>query len=258
MSAVLCRQDGAIATVTLNRPERLNALDSNAWLKLAQTFQRLDADETLRCIVLRGAGNKAFAAGADIEAFAAERSGPAQARRYGETVEEALQSLTNCRHPVVAMIQGACVGGGLVLAACCDLRLASRSARFGAPLNRLGMSMPARELAILFSLAGLGGAMEILLEGRIFDAARAEKLGLVHRVYADDRIESEVYGLAQRIADGAPLVARLHKKIIRRLGLGAPLSEAEIAEGLKLLASEDYREGVRAFLAKEKPRFSGR
>lgn len=255
---VLVRQDGAVATLTLNRPDRLNALDLATWRLLGDEMRRLDGDDSLRAVVLRGAGDKAFASGADIAAFPVERSTVGEARHYGQTMQRALDAISGCRHPTVALIEGVCVGGGLEIAACCDLRICGRSSRFGVPINRLGLTMAYGELAALLDLAGPSATREILLEGRVFDAEHALRIGLVTRVMEDAAVETEAYATARRIAEGAPLVARWHKKFIRRLGDRRPLSNEEFDESYAAVGTEDYREGVRAFLEKRRPRFSGR
>lgn len=251
-------RDGAIATVTLNNPERLNALTKAMWTGLGAAMRQLSGDDGLRCIVLRGAGEKAFAAGADISEFATERAHSAQARHYGELIHETMQAVARCRHPTVAMIHGACVGGGLEIAAMCDLRICGESSRFGIPINRLGLTMAYGELQGLLALVGRAVALEILLEGRVFGAQEALQKRLVNRVVPDANVEEEAYALARRIAEGAPLVARWHKKFIERLTVTAQLSDAEWDEGFACFDTEDYRTGVDAFLRKEKPRFQGR
>ena len=257
-SAILIDRREAVATVTLNRPERLNALDLASWRRLAEIAGELGADAGLRCIVLRGAGGKAFAAGADISAFERERADMEQARLYGEALHGAMLALQRCRHPIVAMIGGVCVGGGLELAASCDIRICSRSSRFGVPIKLLGLTMAYGELKALMDLVGPAGALEILLEGRIFDAERALALGLVNRVVADEELESETAATVARICEGAPLAARWHKKFVRRLLEPRPLAREELEEGFASVATEDYQTGVRAFLAKERPEFRGR
>jgi enoyl-CoA hydratase len=254
---ILVRRQGSAATIVLNRPERLNALDLASWLRLAEIAGELDRDEGLRCILIRGAGEKAFAAGADISAFARERGTIEQARIYGEAMHTALRAVAECRHPTVAMIRGVCVGGGLELASVCDLRIAGQSSRFGAPIKQLGLTMSYRELKGLIEIVGKAGALEILLEGQISGPERALQMGLVNRVVPDHRLEAEAAEAVARIAEGAPLVARWHKKFVRRLLDPRPLSEAELEEGFASIETEDYRIGVEAFLAKRKPHFTG-
>jgi enoyl-CoA hydratase/carnithine racemase len=255
---ILIGRDGAIATVTLNRPDKLNALNREMWAGLGDTMRRLSANDALRCIVLRGAGGKAFAAGADIAEFATERANARQAKLYGQLIHDTMQAVAQCRHPTVALIEGACVGGGLEIAAMCDMRVCGVSSRFGVPINKLGLTMAYGELAGLLALAGRAVTLEILLEGRVFDADEAYRKGLVNRVVADDQVEAESYALAQRIADGAPLVARWHKQFIERLTVRADIAPEEWDTGFACFDTDDYRTGVQAFLAKTKPKFGGR
>ena len=155
-------------------------------------------------------------------------------------------------------LKGICVGGGLEIAASCDLRICGESSRFGAPINQLGLVMAHAELRGLLGLVGRATALEILLEGRVFRAQEAKEKGLVTRVVPDEKVEEEAYASARRIAEGAPLVARWHKKFARRLADPRPLTEAEIDEGFACFGTQDFRIGYRAFLAKSKPEFRGR
>ena len=255
---ILVERDGAIVTVVLNRPEKLNAMTKGMWQRLGQVMTELDADESLRCIVLRGAGGRAFSPGNDIGEFETARSNPEQAKAYGEVLHVALKAVADCRHPTLALIEGICVGGGLEMAALCDLRICGESSRFGVPINRLGLVMAYPEIAGLQALVGKAATLEILLEGRVFDAAEAKDKGLVTRVVSDDRVEAEAFETAKRIAAGAPLVARWHKAFLRRLEDPAPLTEAELDEGYACYGTEDFRIGYKAFLAKQTPAFKGR
>jgi len=207
---------------------------------------------------VRGAGEKSFSPGNDIAEFATERADKAQAIEYGRVMHATATALLECRHPLVAQIHGICVGGGLEIAAMCDLRICGAGSRFGAPIKNLGLVMAYPEMAALVRLVGAPVALEILLEGRIFDAAEAKDKGLVTRVVADDRVAEEARASAERIAEGAPLVARWHKKFARRLADPRPLDAAELDEGFDCFDSEDFRIGYAAFLAKQKPRFVGR
>jgi enoyl-CoA hydratase len=255
---ILVERDGAIATVVLNRPEKLNALTRPMWKQLGDTFAGLCSDDSVRVIVIRGAGTKAFAPGNDISEFATERSNVDQARSYGEDMRRTIEAIGNCRHPVVAQIHGICVGGGLEIAGLADIRICGESSRFGVPINKLGLVMAFAEIRSLIALAGEANALEILLEGRVFDAREAKEKGLVTRVVPDAEVEAEARATARRIADGAPLVARWHKKFARRLRDAKPLSAAEYDEGFACFGTEDFREGYRAFLAKQKPEFKGK
>jgi enoyl-CoA hydratase len=255
---VQTEREGAVATVVLNAPDKLNALSKAGWTELARVMRDLSSDESLRCVILRGAGSAAFAAGADITEFPQVRANGAQGREYGDLIHAAMQEVGQCTHPTVALIQGVCVGGGLEVALMCDLRIASETSRFGIPVNRLGLTMGYGELEGLLAVVGPAVALEILLEGRVFDAREALAKGLVHRIVPEPGVEGEAYASAARIAAGAPLVARWHKRFIRRLSTETRLSDAEWQEGFACFDTEDYREGLRAFLAKVPPQFKGR
>ncbi|MFQ5675119.1 MAG: enoyl-CoA hydratase/isomerase family protein [bacterium] len=255
---ILLKREGPLATIVLNRPEKLNALTKSMWQKLAETFVSLSRDDDLRCIIIRGAGGRAFSPGNDIKEFEKERNNVEAARAYGTVMCETLRAIESCKHPVIAMIQGVCVGGGLEIASVCDLRICAESSRFGIPVNRLGLVMSLRELRGLANLVGRAAALEILLEGEIFGAARAREMGLVNRVVADDLLEQEVEKTAARIVKGAPLVARWHKQFINRLADPTPLSEQEMDEGYACFGTEDFQIGYRAFLEKTEPKFKGR
>ena len=179
---------GHIAAVVLNRPDKLNAMDKSMWLALGSAIDDLSAADSVRCIVLRGAGERAFCAGADIGEFENERSNSAQAADYGRTIESAVASLSRCRHPLVAQIQGVCVGGGLLIASLCDIRICGESSRFGVPVKNLGLVEAYAELAPLVRLAGPDIALEILLEGRVFGAQEAKDKRLVTRVVDDSQV----------------------------------------------------------------------
>jgi enoyl-CoA hydratase/carnithine racemase len=257
---VLVARDGAVATVTLHNPEKLNALTLAMWQGVKRVMHELSSEDAIRCVVLRGAGDRAFAAGADIAEFARVRDNAAQGRVYHrEHVHGALQAVGECRHPTLAMIHGPCVGGGLEIACACDLRISGESGRFGVPINRLGFPIAYDELAALLPLVGRAVALEILVEGRVWTAEEAVAKRLVTRVVPDADLEKEAYASAQRIADGAPLVARWHKKFVRRLtARPEPLTQAEIDANFTYFETEDYRIGYDAFMSRTKPEFKGR
>jgi len=249
---------GAVATVVLDNPGKLNALPLAGWAELARVMRALSDDDGVRCVVIRGAGDKAFCAGADIAELPGTRGDAAGARDYGAVANEALDAVAECRHPTVAAVRGACTGGGLEVACACDIRIAAASSRFGIPINRLGHVLGYSEMKQLLAVAGPELMLEILLEARILDAEEAGRRGLVGRVVADAELDATVAATVQRIASGAPLANRTTKRFLRRLSDPAPLSAAELDEANRICDSEDYAEGLRAFLAKEKPGFKGR
>ena len=251
-------RDGPVATVVLDRPAKLNALTKSMWRDLGAAVAALSADDGVRCIVIRGAGEKAFSPGNDIGEFATTRANKSQAIAYGAVMHGTARALAACRHPLVAQIHGICVGGGLEIAALCDLRICGAGSRFGAPIKNLGLVMAYAEMAPLVDLVGRAVTLELLLEGRILDATEALAKGLVTRVVPDAEVAVEARATAERIAEGAPLVARWHKKFARRLADPRPLSAAEEDECFDCFDTEDFREGYAAFLAKRKPKFEGR
>lgn len=241
----------------LDRPQHHNVLDRDGWHAFAEAFEELSADNGLRAVTVRGAGGRAFSAGSDIGAFGAQRETREDVRLYSRAITSAMEAVSGCRHPTVAIIEGICVGGGLEIAACCDLRVCGESSRFGAPIHRLGLTMSYDELHPLLTLLGPGPLLEILLTGELIDSERALATGLVHRVWPDGSVVKEGSALVDRIVAGAPLVNRWHKKFIRRLLEGGAISAEERAEVHEAFETWDYREGRSAFLEKRAPRFRG-
>jgi enoyl-CoA hydratase/carnithine racemase len=250
------RADG-VATVAIARPEKHNALTSEMWIGLRAAFETVAADGSVRVVVLRGAGSRAFCVGADIGEFEQTRADKAQAVAYAELVHGSVRAIEDCPHPTIAAIEGLCVGGGVELAAACDLRFASSSSRFGVPIKRLGLTVDYPELDGLKRLVGASSALEILYEGRIFGADEALQKGLVNRVVADAAFAEELAAAVGRIASGAPLVARWHKRMVKRLEDPRSVTREERLQPLEVFDSEDYRIGTRAFLEKRDPVFVG-
>jgi enoyl-CoA hydratase/carnithine racemase len=248
---VVVDRQGAVVRVWLATPGRRNAIGAAMWAQLAKVFGAWaqDASEA-RVVVLRGAGGH-FAGGADIAEFPALRHDRDSGRRYHEErIAPALAAVRACPVPVVAAIEGACVGGGLELALAADLRLGSRGARLGAPVGRLGFPFARRELADLLACVRRDVAFELLVEGRLLEADEACAKGLLTRVVPAPDFETELAACCARIAAGAPLAARLNKTNLAASAL-AP-------DDYAWLETEDYREGVAAFLAGREPRFTGR
>jgi len=247
------------ATLILDSPGKLNAISESMWQALTRMFATFAEAPALRAVVIRGAGRN-FAAGADIDEFEQVRGDPVNGRRYHlETIANALNAISGCPVPVIAAIEGVCVGGGLEVAVACDLRIAADNARIGAPVGRLGFPFALPELVPLLRLVGPGVASELLLEGRLLDAQEAALRGLVTRVVAQDRLDAEVNDCVKRITSGSPLSARQNKANIRRLSRsGGRYTEQELDQSFAFLESHDYTEGVAAFRAKRAPRFLGR
>jgi len=254
---VVVEVDLPIATVRLDGPERHNVLDVEGWRAVADAFRGLSERDDVECIAVRGTGGRAFSAGSDIGAFATQRSSPDDVRAYSAAITDAMTSVRTCRHPTVAIIEGLCVGGGLEIAACCDLRVCEESSRFGAPINRLGLTMSHDEIEPLIQLIGPGPVLEILLSGELIGAERALTVGLVNRVHPTGTVVEQGYGLVARIAAGAPLVNRWHKKFVRRMIERRPLTDAEREEAHEAFETDDYKEGRSAFLEKRTPKFRG-
>jgi enoyl-CoA hydratase len=252
-------RSGPVATVTLDSPGKLNALSEAMWRGLAEEFTKLSADVDLRTVVLRGAGGN-FAAGADISQFETVRFNRADGERYHlQTIGNALSAIETCSLPVVAAIEGVCVGGGLEIATVCDIRLATVDARIGVPVGRLGFPLALPELVPLLRLVGAAVAAELLLEGRMLSGSEAAARGLVTRAVAAAELEAELQRCVERIAAGSPRAARENKANMRRLQAnGLRFDARELAASFDFLDSADYHEGVRAFLAKRTPRFVGR
>lgn len=249
---------GQTAIVTFNRPEARNAFNLKMWRELHHVMDDLSADDALRCVVLRGAGTEAFSAGADIKAFKDERGTEEREAEYAHVLDESMQSIRLCRHPVVAMIMGYCIGGGAGIATMCDFRVGGESMRFGITARNLGIWYPYAEIDPIIQLVGTAVTSEILIEGRIFTGREAYEKGLLSRLVADDQVEAEALALAERIGQGSPLSARFHKAAIRKLRGPLPITAEEERATSDFMKTEDFRNACAAFAAKRKPVFEGR
>lgn len=244
--------------IQISNPGKLNSFTVPMWQQMTLIMNQLaKADSQVRCIVISGADNKSFAAGSDITEFNSKRSNVEQARTYGKVVSEALNALESCHVPMIAKINGICVGGGLAVASLCDYQVAGQSSKFGVPVNRLGLVMAHAEMRGILRKCGPAFLKEVLFEGKIYNADQALVKGLVTHLVDDENVESEVKKIAENIVKGAPLVARWHKKFINRLQDPTPLSEVEIDEANACFGTEDYRIGVDAFDQKTQPIFKG-
>ena len=247
-----------IVEVSLNRPEKLNALTKPMWKELGQVFKKLSKNKILRCIVIRGKGGKSFSPGNDISEFETQRSSSKLAKAYGVHLHGTLRAIQECPIPTIALIDGICVGGGMEIASCCDLRICGESSRFGVPIKRLGLTMAAKELEALLRITSYSIAMEILLEGKIMSAKEAYEKNLVNRVVADSEVETEVYKSAELISEGAPKVARWHKEFAKEIIKTGKVSDKLNNLGYKCYDTEDFKSGYKSFLAKTKPIFKNK
>ena len=228
-----------IVEVSLNRPEKLNALTKPMWKELGKVFKKLSKNKDLRCIVIRGQGGKSFSPGNDIGEFEKERSSSKLAKAYGVYLHGTLRAIQDCPIPTVALIEGICVGGGMEIAACCDIRVCGESSRFGVPIKRLGLTMAAKELEALLKITTYSIAMEILLEGKIMTA-------------------QEAYNTAELICDGAPKVARWHKQFAKEIIKTGKVTSKLNNQGYKCYDTEDFQIGYKSFLTKTKPKFKNK
>lgn len=240
----------------LDRPERRNALNRAMWAALPVLIEALDNDPETRVLVIKGAGSEAFAAGADIAEFAGQRANPDQAKDYEALNGKAFAALRNTAKPVIAMIEGFCIGGGLALALASDLRIASDKAVFALPPARLGLAYPLEGLRDLLHAVSPAFAKEMLFTARRFTAAEARQAGLVHQVVEASLLAQTVAELCAEIGDNAPLTIKASKRAIDSLA-GRPVIDDPSRLAALCFASADYAEGQRAFLEKRKPRFTG-
>jgi enoyl-CoA hydratase/carnithine racemase len=257
---ILVRREGAIVTVTFNRPEKRNAFTVAMYGRLGAILDELSADDSVRCVVLEGAGGKAFSAGSDIGEFDASRAASEEARDYAEFVNRETDKVWHCPHPTIARIQGVCVGGGLEIATMCDVRIASSDSRFGIPAARLGVSYGYTALERLTALTGPALAKEIMFLGRQYTAEQALAMRLVNQVVEPDQLLATVEGIAAEIVRNAPLSIRASKIAIDQLAGGPEQKDRARVEAASRACfdSADYKEGRRAFMEKRTPQFQGR
>lgn len=256
---ILVRQEGRVGFVTFNNPARHNAVSLEMWEAMAHVLQDFAHDANVRAVVLRGAGGKAFASGADISRFEKERADEAAIRHYSEAVERAHASIYAFPKPTIAMIQGYCIGGGLGIALCCDIRIATEQSRFAVPAAKLGLGYEFPGLKRLADVVGLSFAKEIFFTARQFDAEEARAMGLVNRIVAAAEIEAYVARYADMIANNAPLTIEAVKftlnEVVKDPAQRDPAHCAELVR--RCFASNDYHEGRKAFLEKRPPAFTG-
>jgi len=256
---VLSHKEGPVGTITFNNPARLNAMSLDMWEQTAALLQAFADDDAIRVVILKGAGDKAFVSGADISKFESERASTEAQARYNAVVDKVYGGLDEYPKPIIAMIRGYCVGGGLGLALSCDLRICTPGSRFALPAAKLGIGYGYRSIKRFVDVLGPAFTQEIFFTARQFSAQEAYDMGLVNRIVADGELESFVKNYADTIGGNAPLTIKAAKFAIRQATKAD--SERDLATVRDLvqacMASNDYVEGRRAFMEKRKPKFTG-
>jgi enoyl-CoA hydratase len=252
--------DQGIGWLTFNNPARRNALSLEMWEGIGDAFEALDADADVRVVVMKGAGGKAFVSGADISEFESRRNSAEQARDYGAQTARANRWLAQYPKPLIAMIQGYCIGGGLATALAADVRIATSGSKFGIPAARLGLGYEYGSIAKLARLVGPSAARDILFSARHLDADEALRIGLVNQVVQPQALESHVLDYAATIAGNAPMTVAACKAALNAFERGGHRDEVANVQNLvnACFDSEDYKEGRQAFMAKRTPSFRGR
>lgn len=249
--------DGRVAWITLNNLPKHNAMSFEMWQKLDAELDVLGKGS--RCVVLRGAGDQAFVSGADVSEFIDRRRSPDDIAVYDAAADAAMKRLDELEVPTVAMISGYCIGGGVALAMCCDVRIAAETAQFAIPAARIGLGYGWVEIERLLRATSPAVATDILISARRLPAVEALSTGLVSRIHPSEQLHDVVAGYARAVASNAPLTIRAARHVIRQLSSRRP-SDIQTCERLvaACFASDDYVEGTRAFMDRRTPRFEGR
>ncbi|MCK6449335.1 MAG: enoyl-CoA hydratase [Alphaproteobacteria bacterium] len=257
---MLARKDGAVGWMKFNNPERHNAVSLEMWRAAEKILSDFAEDPAVRVIAITGAGGKAFVSGADISKFESERASMEAVEHYNRTTARVYSMLNDIGKPTIAMIRGYCIGGGVALAVCCDLRICSDNSKFGVPAAKLGLGYALPGIKRLVDLVGPSFAKEIFFTARQFSAAEAAVMGLVNRVVPEAELQDYVQNYADTIAGNAPLTVCSVKRIVGEALKDAEQRDVALCERLvkECFGSQDYIEGRRAFMEKRKPAFVGR
>jgi len=257
---MLSRKDGGVGYVIFNNPERHNAVSLEMWAATRDILDGFRDDPEVRAVVLTGAGGKAFVSGADISKFGAERSSAEAVAKYNATTEQAFSGVHDFPKPTIAMIRGYCIGGGMALATCCDIRICTPGSKFGIPAAKLGLGYDHKGIRRLMNVVGPSFAKEIFFTARQFDAEEARMMGFVNRVVPDAELESYVKDYGRMIAANAPLTMGAAKHAIGELLKDEAERDIDsvVAAVKRCFDSADYIEGRTAFMEKRKPVFTGR
>jgi enoyl-CoA hydratase/carnithine racemase len=256
---LLASRSGSVANIVFNNPARHNAVSLEMWQRMAKLLTELAADKDVRVLVVSGAGGKAFVSGADISKFESERASMEAVKAYNATSAGAYALLYNFPKPTIAKIQGYCIGGGVNLAVCCDLRYCTEDAKFGIPAAKLGLGYGYAGVHKLSEIVGISRAMELFFTARQVPAQEAYEIGLVNRVLPASGIDAYVEETTRAISENAPMTIATIKAVAREIGKPSTERDLEKLDAMveACFASSDYIEGRRAFMEKRKPRFTG-